>query len=123
MEVETPFDLVNSILTKREPEDDVSLYSPFLTNRSLSYHPDTLPFAVEINSHGTLSDDLQYAYLFHSVKKMQRKRGKWFKPAKFADVDAVAEYHQTTPKKAAQLMKLLSDDDLNKIRESLSKGG
>ena len=70
-----PFDFVNSINHKknnmmRDTENDElaeSSYVPFLTNRQLSYFPDTLFYANQMNILHNADNKLQYEYLLNSI--------------------------------------------------------
>ena len=77
-----PFDFVNSITySKKDIMNDINEkeYAPFLVNRSLSYHQDTLLYANEMNSRFDVSHRLQYHYLLNSIRKRKRF-AKWAKP-------------------------------------------
>ena len=68
-----PFDFVTAItFTKKDiMVDDVSRksYSPFLTNKSLSYHQDCILYANEMNSKSHLDSTLQFHYFLNTLRK------------------------------------------------------
>ena len=122
-----PFDYVNSILKDKENliVDEVSekAYVPFLTNRALSYHKDTLFYAQEMNSVPHLDKKLQFRYLINTVKPMKRKGSKWGKKLDNADIEAVMVYYGYSYKKALSAISVLSKEQLKIIRKRLEKGG
>lgn len=123
----SPFDYVNSILIDKKPliVDEVSEkgYVPFLTNRALSYHKDTIFYAQEMNLAAQLDKKLQFQYLINTVRPMKRKNSKWAKKAENADIDAVMEFYGYNYQKAKTAVSVLSKDQLKSIRKRLEKGG
>lgn len=121
-----PFDYVNSInYTKKNiMEDDVAEkeYNPFLTNRALSYFPDTLFFANEMNIYHHLDNKLQFEFLLNIVRKRKRF-SKWNKPELDSDIDVVKEYYGYSNEKARQALTLLSPSQIEELRKKVSKGG
>ena len=91
-----PFDFVNSINHKknnmmRDTENDElaeSSYVPFLTNRSLSYFPDTLFYANQMNILHNADNKLQYEYLLNSISPKKRF-AKWVKAEDNDDLEMV----------------------------------
>lgn len=123
----SPFDYVNSILIDKKQliVDEVSEkgYVPFLTNRALSYHKDTIFYAQEMNLAAQLDKKLQFQYLINTVRPMKRKNSKWAKKAENADIDAVMEFYGYNYQKAKTAVSVLSKDQLKSIRKRLEKGG
>ena len=54
-------------------------YVPFVVNRTLSYFPDTVLYANEINLWGHADHRLQNDYLLNSVRAKKRF-SRWMKP-------------------------------------------
>jgi len=81
-----PFDYVNSInstkknLMRGTDNDRLAEkeYAPFLTNRTLSYHHDTVALANEMNQRSQLEHLLQYEFLLNSVRPKKRF-AKWWR--------------------------------------------
>jgi hypothetical protein len=67
-------------------------YVPFVVNRTLSYFPDTVLYANEMNLRGGSDHRLQFEYLINSVRAKKRF-SRWLKPEKNEDVDAIKEYY------------------------------
>jgi len=121
-----PFKFVNAInYTKEnlvEDPENRSEYSPFLTNKSLSYFPETILYANEMNLHNQVDNDLQFSYLLNSVPKGKRF-SKWVKPKKIEDLEAIMEYFDYGRVKAEEALKILSDDDITMIYSRTYRGG
>lgn len=122
-----PFDYINSILeTKKylfDTEDAEKDYSPFLTNRALSLHIDSILYSNELNQHGSLDKLLQYDYYFHSIRKMKRKFAKWPKKAKDEDIDKICEYYSVNKNRAEEYARMLTEDQIEQLYAWTEKGG
>jgi len=120
------FDYLNSInLTKQDiMVDDIceKAYNSFMINRGLSYFPDTVILANEMNRHHQIDNKLQYHFLINMVRKRKRF-SKWAKAQKESDIDAVKEYYGYSNEKARQALTLLSPDQITIIKNKVSKGG
>ena len=118
-----PFDYVTSInYTKKDIMEDEKTYNGFMVNRSLSYFPDTVTLANEMNRYHHLDNRLQYQFLINIVRKRKRF-SKWVKPELENDLESVKEYYGYSNEKARQIMPLLSPSQLQTIREKVNKGG
>lgn len=125
-----PFDYVNSITyTKknlmRNTENDALAekgYNPFLTNRSLSYHHDTVAVANEMNMRSDLPKLLQYEFFLNTIRSKKRF-AKWDKREDHGDLAVVKEYFGYGDNKAMQALTVLTDDQIIEIRKRLEKGG
>jgi len=114
-----PFDVLNSInYTKKNLIDDgvceEKQYLPFIVNKGLSYFPDTLFHANEINFRNFLPKKLQYDYLLLSVRKRKRF-SKWLKNVEPVGIKCVARYYNISSRRAEEYMKLLSKAQLKVI--------
>ena len=122
----SPFDFLNSInSTKKdlmEDPDTENQYVPFVVNRSLSYFPDTVAIANEMNKYHHLDSKLQYHFLINIIRKRKRF-SKWIKSELENNIDKVKEYYGYSDAKARQILPLLSTDQLNIIINKVDKGG
>lgn len=121
-----PFDFLNAINDNKQnlmadPECEKD-YVPFLTNRTLSYFPDTVHMANAMNQYHHLDNKLQFQFLLNIVRKRKRF-SKWDKPTEISDLDAVKEYYGYSNEKARQVISLLSANQITIIRNKVSKGG
>lgn len=96
-------------------------YSPFLTNRTLSYFPDTLMVSNLMNISSHLDHKLQYSFLLNIVKPKKRFT-KWVKKQQDDDVEMVMEFSGYNRKKAQQACQLLSPVQLQEIKDKLERG-
>lgn len=125
-----PFDFVNDInfgkkdiMTDSDnPELAEKTYNPFLTNRALSYFPDTIQFANMMNKNSHIDHMLQYSFLLNIIRKRKRF-SKWFKKNDDDVLQMVIEYYGYSVNKAKEVLKILDNDQLELIREKLIKGG
>ena len=97
-------------------------YKPYLTNRSLSYHQDSILYANEMNMRPHLDSKLQYELLLNSLRKRKRF-SKWKKQDPDASVEMIMEYFGYGRSKAEQALRVLTDDQLTMIELALDKGG
>lgn len=131
MEKVNPFTYVESVtnskhhMMKGTENDDLAEkgYLPFITNRNLSYFPDTLGDANIMNRLSQLPNRMQYDYYFHSLRPKRRFSGKWGKAAKTDDIDAICECFKCSYKKALEILLILSQDELQQVHLALEKGG
>lgn len=125
-----PFDYVNAInLTKknlmRGTENDQLAekgYNPFLTNRALSYHNDTVFFANEMNQRHQLDKKMQFEFLLNIVRPRKRFSN-WSKKESGGDLALVKEYYDYNDQKALQALSILTGEQIKHIRQKLEKGG
>jgi len=103
-------------------DDCEKAYNSFMVNRGLSYFPDTINIANEMNRHHQIDNKLQYQFLINMIRKRKRF-SKWAKAQKESDIDAVKEYYGYNNEKARQALTLLSPDQITIIKNKVSKGG
>jgi hypothetical protein len=122
-----PFDYVNSILqTKKQlivDEITEKDYVPFLANRALSQHKDCLAYANEMNSRHYLDKKLQFDYLLNTVRSMKRPFAKWAKAEKNDDLECVKLVYGLSDSKARDALRLLSKEQIQKLKEQTFTGG
>jgi hypothetical protein len=123
----SPFDYVNSILQNKKnlitDSDTESSYVPFLVNRSLSYHLDTIAFANEMNRRHFLDKKLQFDFLLNTVRSKKRPFAKWAKPEKNDDLECVKKVYNLSDTKAREALRLLSDEQIQELKEKTDIGG
>lgn len=121
------FDFVNAILTNgkdlwQEAQAEKT-YVPYLVNKALSYYPDTILLAEDMNLCPNLDKDMQFYYLLNTVKKQKRRFQKWSKTQKDADVEMLQEHYGYSRKNAITALNLLTDEQLNEIKNNIKTGG
>jgi|SRR5210317_1360111 hypothetical protein len=125
-----PFDYVNAISQTKEnmvrntENDELAIkgYNPFLTNKSLSYHIDTIGVANEMNMRHDADARMQFEYLLNSVRPKKRF-AKWVKRVEDEDISSIKEYYGYNDVKAEQALSILTPQQLELIKQKLSKGG
>lgn len=124
------FDFVNAInFTKKDlmtgtENDELAekSYVPFIVNRGLSYFPDTILYANEMNIHNHLDNKLQFHYLINTIRPKKRF-SKWAKKQEDNDIEAVKAFYGYSNAKAEQAVSVLSPEQLKEIKRRLNKGG
>lgn len=122
------FDYLNAInVTKQDLLKDDPLsekdYVPFMVNRGLSYFSDTVLYANEMNRFASIPKDWQFQFYLHSIPKKKRF-SKWHKKDQNSDdVKLIMQAYQYSSQKAVQALELITEDQLNSIREAYSTGG
>ena len=104
--------------------DDIteSEYNAFIINRGLSFFPDTVLYANEMNLNHHLDSRLQYDFLINMIRK-KRRFSKWNKPQIIDDLDVIKEYYGYSNKQAKAVHNLLSSDKIGDLRKKVYKGG
>jgi hypothetical protein len=104
--------------------DDVAekAYSPYMINRQLSYFPDTVLAANEMNKNSHLDNRLQFDFFINIIRKRKRF-SKWFKPEHVSDLDVVKKYYGYSNEKARQVLTILSTEHINELKNKVAKGG
>jgi hypothetical protein len=123
----TPFDFINAInLTKKNLFEDPLAkkdYTPYIVNRGLSYFPDTVLYANEMNRLSGIPEDWQFSFFLNTIPKKKRF-SKWHKKdAETESLSLVKEYFGYSSEKAKEALSILTDDQLVMIKEKLYKGG
>jgi len=116
-------DIIPSIMLSKKDvlvdELSVKTYSPFVVNKSLSYHIDCVLYANEMNMNYNLSNKMQYDYLLSSIRPRKRPFMKWAKKVKQTDVDNIKLYFGYSTRAAIELLEseVLSEGQLKYIRK------
>jgi hypothetical protein len=123
----SPFDYINAInFTKQNLFEDPQAhkdYNAWIVNKGLSYFPDTLLYANEMNRHYGIPKQWQFSFLLNSITKKKRF-SKWSKKDTISDsLRLVKEYYGYSNEKAKQALSVLSEEQLAMIEQKLYKGG
>ena len=126
MSKRNPFDFVKSVSYDKKDimVDNVEekAYAPFLINKSLSYHQDSLFFTNEMNCRHGLDHRLQYLFLLNTLRKRQRF-SQWSKPYLSKKLDTIKDYYQISTLKAKEYMEVLSDKEVRELKKRMKTGG
>tara|TARA_R100001463_G_scaffold10179_1_gene30008 strand:- start:1015 stop:1395 length:381 start_codon:yes stop_codon:yes gene_type:complete len=120
-------DWLNSINFNKENliEEDSTLikeYPPFIINKCLSGHLDCVLFANEMNRYHFLDKDMQYNFYLNILRKKKRF-SPWLRKEKVSDIEYVKQYYGYSNEKASQVLKILSDEQIEFIKQRLDTGG
>ena len=119
-------EVLPSILTTKKPvyTDDESAkdYNPYMVNKALSHHRDTVKYANNMNMLYHLHKKAQYDYLINSVRSMKRPFTKWHKKDASDDVEAVKLFFGYSTRRAREALNLLTEEDLKIIRKKTRIG-
>jgi len=119
-------DWLNSInFTKEnliEDPDMISSYPPYIVNRCLSGHLDTVLFANEMNKYSNLDKDMQYSFLLYTLRKRKRF-SPWLKKEQVDDLDLVKKHYGYSNEKAKVAVSLLTKTQIETIRNQHDMGG
>jgi len=112
----------NLIRGATDPKEAEKAYNAFMINRSMSQFPDVIMFANELNLRADIDSIMQHDFYLHALPKKSRF-SKWAQKNKLENLELVKEYFNYGNQKAMQALKLLSADDIEKIKEYLNEGG
>ena len=120
-------DWLNSInfnkddLTSDDPEC-IKEYPSYIVNRCLSGHLDTILYANEMNLHPNLDKDMQYQFFLNSLRKRKRF-SPWLRKDKVDNLNIIKKYYGYSNEKALQALRLLTQQQLDYIKNRLETGG
>ena len=118
-----PFEIIKSISsTKKDVLENEKDYNAFMVNRGLSYFPDTVLYANEMNQYHHLDNRLQFDFLINIVRKRNRF-SKWNKSIESENINAIKRYYGYSNEKARDVLPLLSNENLNIIKGKIFHGG
>ena len=119
-------DWLNSInFTKEnliEDPDMISSYPPYIINRCLSGHLDTVLFANEMNRYSNLDKDMQYSFYLYTLRKKKRF-SPWLKKEQVDDLDLVKKHYGYSNEKAKVALSLLTKSQIESLRHKYDMGG
>lgn len=122
------FDFLNAIndtkkdLIREDPLTEKE-YIPFMVNRGLSYFPDTILYANEMNQHASIPKQWQFDFYRLGISKKKRF-SKWHKKDQNSDeLELVMKEYSYSSQKAAQALELLTDKQMKELKEKYKTGG
>ena len=105
-----------------EDPDAISSYPPYIINRCLSGHLDTVLFANEMNKYSNIDKDMQYSFFLYTLRKRKRF-SPWLKKEQVDDLDLVKKHYGYSNEKAKVAVSLLTKTQLEYIRNKHDMGG
>jgi hypothetical protein len=98
-------------------------YPPYVINKCLSMHYDCIAQANEMNGYHFLDKKVQFNFLINSIRKNKRFGGKWLSQTKLKNLEYIKEYYGYSNEKAKQAIDILTVEQIEEIKQSLTKGG
>ena len=123
----SPFDFLNAINDNKknlfeDPQAEKD-YSSFMINRGLSYFPDTILYANEMNKAGDIPKKWQFDFLVQSIPK-KRRFSKWHKKDANSDtLKLLMKHYKYSEKKAYEVIDLMSQTQLQELQAAYETGG
>ena len=122
------FDYLNAInitkqdLMKEDPQSEKE-YVSFMINRGLSYFPDTIMHANEMNRYSSIPKDWQFAFYLNAIPKKKRF-SKWHKKDQNSeDIKLVMKAYDYSSQRAIEALQILTDAQLKELRALYDTGG
>ena len=121
-----PFDYVNAINYNKKDimVDDIAEkeYNPYIINKALSFFPDTILFANEMNRFHHIDHRLQFDFFINIIRKKQRF-SKWLKPSEIENIELIKECYGYSNEKAKSVLTILSNEQIDELKRRMNKGG
>ena len=120
-------DFLSSINHDKKPlmdkdENAARVYPAFVVNRCLSYFADTIFHANEMNCNPWLDNKSQFD--FHRIAIRKKKRySPWLKKETEENISLIRTAYGYTDAKAREVLNILSQEDLKKLKKFLDIGG
>ena len=116
-------DWLNSInFNKEDLSHEIREYPPYIVNKCLSGHLDCVLFANEMNRYHFLDKDMQYNFYLNTLRKKKRF-SPWIRKDKVSDLEYVKRYYGYNNENATQALKILSNEQIEFIKQKLDTGG
>ena len=123
----TPFDFLNAInenkkdlFTDPQAEKD---YNAFIINKGLSFFPDTVLYANQMNVIRDIPKKWQFEFLKNSIPKKKRF-SKWHKKEATTDsLKLIMNHYKYSEKKAYEVLNILTPKQLIELPQAYDKGG
>jgi hypothetical protein len=119
-------EVLNAINYDKTPllEDDLQekAYVPFVINRSLSYFPDTILYANQVNHYNQLDKKMQFDYLRLSLRPRKRF-SKWIKSQEEDDLQLIKDHYNYSNERATEVLRVLTPNQIEDIRSLYQYGG
>ena len=121
-----PFEFVKAISYSKKDImiDDLieQEYNSFIINRALSYYPDTILYANEMNKNHHLDGRLQFDFFINIIKKRKRF-SPWLKASEIENLDVIKEYYGYSDEKAKSVLSLFNNKQIENLKQRIYKGG
>ncbi len=118
-----PFEYIKSFSNKNSVWEDSKDYVPFVINKGLSYIYDCVHYSNEMNKRPFLDRKQQHDFYMNVISKGNRY-GEWLKKVdESPDIQIISEYYCINKRMAAKYIEMLSDEQIQLIRDKMNTGG
>ena len=97
-------------------------YPAFIVNKAFSSFPDCILFVNEMNKMHHLDKRLQFQFFLNSIG-LKKRFSKWLRSYKIKNLEYVKEYYGYNNEKARQALDILNDEQLERIKRTIDRGG
>lgn len=97
-------------------------YNPYIINKGLSFNRSTILQANMMNGRSHLPKALQNQFLLSTIRP-EKRFNKWFKRSDNSSIAVIKEYYGYSTEKAETILPLLTDEQIQYMRNRLTKGG
>ena len=121
-----PFDVIKAVSTSKDDKwDDIGDkdYVPFMVNRGLSYHLDTVMLANEMNQRHQIPKRWQYDFYRQAVNPKKNRFAKWAKPEEDDLLTLIADAYNCNMRRAIEIRSLLNSDSIAILKQRTNRGG
>ena len=105
-----------------EEPDQVTGYPPFIINKCLAYHMDSILYANEMNKYSSLDKKMQFDFYINTLKPRKRF-SPWIKKQTLEHLELIKEYYGYNHAKSLDALRILTTEQLDQIKQALNKGG
>lgn len=103
-------------------ETIIKSYPPYIINKCLSGHIDSVMFSNEININHHLDKKLQYDF-YINILRTKKRFSPWIKKEINKDLDCIKSYYGYSNEKAEQALRILTNEQIKFIKTKLEVGG
>jgi len=105
-------------------DDDIQekQYVPYVVNRCLSYFPDTILYANQVNHHNQMDKKMQFDYLRLSLRPRKRF-SKWIKSHEEDNLQLIKDHYNYSNERANEVLRVLTPNQIEDIRSLYQYGG
>lgn len=105
-----------------EDEHEEKSYVPYIVNKSLSYFPDTILHANQMNLCNHLPNKMQFDYLCNAIRPRKRF-SKWIKTTEEKDLQLIKDHYNYSNERAKEVLNVLTQEQIENIRSFYNYGG
>lgn len=94
-------------------------YHKYLTQRSFSYHADSVIIANEVNKYPDIDNKLHY-YFLKGMLRPAKRYSKWWKPVTHEKVSTISKFYDMPMKQAYDIETFFNDEEIEEMEEIIN---